>query len=150
MKNYLLDTNVIMSFLRKDKRWFTIEGQYDLKTSNNFISVISLGELKSLALRNKWGDYRLSLIETLNNDFGILDINMPKIIDRYAEIDCFSQDKLLTKPLNLSARNMGKNDLWIAATTSAFNLMLLTSDMDFNHLDKTYFDLIRIDFQTIV
>jgi tRNA(fMet)-specific endonuclease VapC len=150
MKNYLFDTNIIMSFLRKDIRWFEIEKKYDLKSSNNFISVISLGELKSLAIRNKWGEFRLSRIELLRNDFSILDINMPKIIDHYGEIDCYSQGKLDGKPLSHSARNMGKNDLWIAATASVFTLTLLTSDQDFTHLAKTYLDLELIDFQAIV
>lgn len=150
MKNYLFDTNIIMSFLRKDISWFEIEKKYDLKSSNNFISVISLGELKSLAIRNKWGEFRLSRIELLRNDFSILDINMPKIIDHYGEIDCYSQGKFDGKPLGMSARNMGKNDLWIAATASVFNITLLTSDQDFTHLDITYLDLEIVDIQKTI
>ena len=33
-----------------------------------------------------------------------------------------NQGKLKDKPFNNSPRNMGKNDLWIAATASVFNL----------------------------
>ncbi|MBK9016619.1 MAG: PIN domain-containing protein [Saprospiraceae bacterium] len=47
----------------------------------------------------------------------------------------------------MSARNMGKNDLWIAATAHATQATLLTTDMDFNHLDGVFFDLERIDIQ---
>jgi len=50
------------------------------------------------------------------------------IIERYAEIDAFSQNKLPKIPLGLSARNMGKNDLWIAATASILEAKLLTTD----------------------
>ena len=45
----------------------------------------------------------------------ILDINVPEIIDRYVEIDCYSKGKHLTRAGNFSAIKMGKNDLWIAA-----------------------------------
>lgn len=33
---------------------------------------------------------------------------------------------------------MGKNDLWIAATASAIDATLITSDKDFDHLDGNY------------
>lgn len=45
------------------------------------------------------------------------------------------------------ARNMGKNDLWIAATSSHYELTLLTTDNDFRHLDKTYLKLEEIDVE---
>lgn len=37
-------------------------------------------------------------------------------------------------PAGLSARNMGKNDLWIAATALYLDLPLHTTDNDFDHL----------------
>ena len=39
---------------------------------------------------------------------------------------------------------MGKNDLWIAATVSVTNATLVTTDKDFNHLDKTYLKLVTV------
>lgn len=42
----------------------------------------------------------------------------------------------------MSARNMGKNDLWIAATTAVSNATLITANNDFDHLN---FEFIRID-----
>ena len=64
---------------------------------------------------------------------------------KYGEIDAFSQGKLTNKKLKMSSRNMGKNDLWIAATASILNAKLITTDKDFDHLDKEYFDLIRVE-----
>jgi len=73
------------------------------------------------------------------------DVNQLKVLDYViSKIEAYSQDKLETKPLNLSARNMGKIDLWIAATVSVFNGNLITSDQDFNHLDQQYLELIKI------
>jgi len=40
---------------------------------------------------------------------------------------------------------MSKNDLWIAATTAVTNTVLLTTDSDFDHLDKVFFSVIKID-----
>jgi predicted nucleic acid-binding protein len=42
---------------------------------------------------------------------------------------------------------MGKNDLWIAATSSFYDLTLLTTDNDFRHLDKSYLKLEEIDIE---
>jgi tRNA(fMet)-specific endonuclease VapC len=38
----------------------------------------------------------------------------------------------------MTARNMGKNDIWIAATTLLAKGTLVTSDADFEHLDPTF------------
>ena len=45
-----------------------------------------------------------------------------------------------------STRKMGKNDLWIAATTTIFNGTLLSADNDFSHLNGQflYFDKIEM------
>jgi tRNA(fMet)-specific endonuclease VapC len=49
----------------------------------------------------------------------------------------------------MTARSMGKNDLWIAATASVLKLPLLTTDKDFLHLDSLYLDLKFIDLAAI-
>jgi len=64
------------------------------------------------------------------------------------EIDSFSQEKNRTflLPQGMSARNMGKNDIWIAATTYALDAKLITTDKDFSHLHQVFFDILFIDF----
>jgi predicted nucleic acid-binding protein len=53
---------------------------------------------------------------------------------------------LIDKPLpkGLSARNMGKNDLWIAATASTLNIPLLTTDNDFDHLNGVFLEVKKV------
>ena len=46
----------------------------------------------------------------------------------------FSQEALPNKKGSFSARNMGKNDLFIAATSSVIDLPLVATDKDFRHL----------------
>ncbi len=63
------------------------------------------------------------------------------LLERYAEIDAFSQGRLEEKPLTGSSRNMGKNDLWIAATASVLNATLITTDKDFQHLHTHFLEV---------
>ena len=141
MNRYLLDTNLLVSSIRDDERWASVCGLYDIGGNNNFISVVSLGELWSLSIRNSWGQKRLDKLRQLDQSFIVIDINIEAVIYRYAEIDAFSQGKLIDRPLGTSSRNMGKNDLWIAATSSAFQLTLLTTDHDFDHLASSFLSL---------
>jgi tRNA(fMet)-specific endonuclease VapC len=61
------------------------------------------------------------------------------ILNLYGEIDAFSQGKLQRPlPNGVSARNMGKNDLWIAAAASATQSILLSTDRDFAHLEGAF------------
>jgi tRNA(fMet)-specific endonuclease VapC len=43
---------------------------------------------------------------------------------------------------------MGKNDVWIAATAMVSKTTLLTTDLDFEHLNNSYIDRIWIDPNT--
>ncbi len=43
------------------------------------------------------------------------------------------------------ARNMGKNDIWIAATALYTNLPLLTTDQDFRFLHNNPLQIMWID-----
>ncbi len=63
----------------------------------------------------------------------------------YAQADAYSQGKLKLRPLlpGMSARNMGKNDLWIAATALYFDMELHTTDNDFDHLTGLDLRLIK-------
>lgn len=123
-----------------------IEQNFDPFGTGNesWLCVVSKGELRSIAIQNQWGKARRRRLEELMGDFYPADIFSEETIDCYAEIDAFSQNKLPGKPLGTTARNMGKNDLWIAATAHILGAKLLTSDADFDHLDGVYIDLQKI------
>ncbi len=119
----LLDTNIIIGYIRKDANC----------PSDRFISIITVGELKAFSLKSRWGVEKQLRLSKYLQALSVLDID-DKISDVYAQIDAFSQGLLPDKKLNGSARNMGKNDLWIAATAYFFNIPLQTTDGDFDHL----------------
>lgn len=141
---YFLDTNIIIHLLRNDLTGLRIKQQYQLFTPNNqlVISIVSLGELKAFALQRNWGIQRLVALENILQLMIIADINSPDIIEKYAEIDSYSQNRLAHKPMPTSARKMGKNDVWIAATAAVLQIPLLTTDADFSHLNEVYLELL--------
>lgn len=144
---YLLDTNILLLYLRNQKTKQHIDQIYQPFQLPNIpiISVVSKGEIKSIGLKNRWGVSKLDALDEFLNELVTVDINAEDIINRYAEIDAYSQGKLVGKPLGISSRNMGKNDLWIAATASITGAKLMTTDGDFDHLGEQYLELIKID-----
>ena len=77
----------------------------------------------------------------------IVEIRYSDLIEAYTEIDAFSQGKLESRHLRVTSRNMGKNDLWIAATTYVTSAKLITADKDFSHLDGEFFEVLYFEKQ---
>jgi tRNA(fMet)-specific endonuclease VapC len=147
MKSYLLDTNVLVSLIRSESFTAKFEENYKSPKNDLYISVVVQGELESLAIQWNWSNTRLARMEETIAKFAILPIKVRSIIEAYARIDAYSQGKLPGKPLpaGLTSRNMGKNDLWIAATAHSINATLLTTDPDFGHLGRQFLTLDQID-----
>ncbi len=68
-----------------------------------------------------------------------------EMINIYADIDAYSQCKLKSKKSNFTARNMGKNDLWIVSTAIFLKSTLINTDNDFNHLSPDFIEIISFD-----
>lgn len=139
--NYVLDTNILIHILTGSEKG--VDAQKRTQENNPYliISIVTKAEITSIAMQRKWGKRKLSSLNSLLDEFLIIPIDNEEMVEAYAEIDAFSQGKLDGKPLNQSSRNMGKNDLWIAATTYLTNSTLLTTDNDFEHLDSSYFPI---------
>ena len=148
--NYLLDTNIYITFIRNEKFTKYINRKYRQKDNILFTSCVVEGELKSFSIQRNWGINKINKMGKLLSDFTIYPIKTNQIISKYAEIDAFSQGKDPTIPLNRSARNMGKNDLWLAATASVLDATLITMDRDFEHLDKVFLDVLMINLDKII
>lgn len=124
---FILDTNILVMWIRGKASFRTLDTLLGLtlKPSRFAISIVTIGEIKSLALKWNWGAKRLNRMENLLKQFIRFDISKQPILDAYAELD-FTSDRM--------GRRMGKNDLWIAATANFEGLTLLTTDIDFDHL----------------
>lgn len=147
MNNILLDTNILIHLVRGNAIAQKVK-EY-VSTINDpqlFVSVVNIAEAESLMLQWNWTTEKMESLKKIITSFIAIDIeqNNKELLEAYISIDAFSQGKTPSpngQLLNNSSRNMGKNDLWIAATAYAMNAMLLTIDGDFDHLDKSFIDL---------
>ncbi len=137
---YLLDTNVLVALIRNLALGQYIRATYALATAPQrpLISVVSKGELRAFARRNSWGPRRHRDIDFLFHQVDSVPID-DGLVDAYEEIDfCSCQ-------VPGGAVNMGKNDIWIAATARERGAVLLTTDHDFDHLHPTLIQREYID-----
>lgn len=152
MTRYILDTGIIVGYLRQAEYAKYVENKYSPLTPPNTpaISIVTNAELRSLALQWQWDETKKQTLHELLRKIPHIDIHHEAVLERYAEIDAFSQGKHPAKflPDGLSARNMGKNDIWIAATASSMNATLITIDNDFDHLNGVFLPVIYVDPKT--
>ena len=144
-----MDTNVLIIYSRSADIAKRIERDHQLFDGSNdlAVSVVTIGEINSLTAQYDYGKRRKKSIQNMLGKVLEIDINIRKILDLYGQIDAYSQGKLKNKKGNFTSRNMGKNDLWIAATASAFDMVLVTTDQDFDHLDGEFIKLKYIDIE---
>lgn len=124
---YLLDTNVLVAIIRAGRLGQYIDTTYQPRKAKfkPLVSIVSVGEIYSLARQFEWGAKKTSEITKLLDNLVVEDINAPEILSAYGEIDHASR---------IIGRKMGKNDVWIAATCKVSGATLLTTDGDFDHL----------------
>jgi tRNA(fMet)-specific endonuclease VapC len=148
MSSYLLDTNILVGMIRGAAFAAYARERYALfdESTTVVVSIVSVGEIWSLAYQLRWGRNKRDALEDLLQRLPTVNLSH-SIARRFAEIDAFSQGKLEKRPLpaGVSSRNMGKNDLWIAATASLAEAVLVTCDRDFEHLDGVFCAVARID-----
>tara|TARA_R110002126_G_scaffold103233_1_gene236184 strand:- start:180 stop:638 length:459 start_codon:yes stop_codon:yes gene_type:complete len=151
MKNIIVDTCVFIHIVRSSitgKKCLKALEDYD-ENANIIASVATKAELQSFIQQNSWGVPKVTKLYKFLNEITFIDIaHADKILlDCYSQIDGYSKRKIKDKYGNLligSARKMGKNDLWIAATAYALDIPLLTTDADFDHLNNTFIKVIKI------
>lgn len=139
MRYFVLDTNFILLYLRDSSTALNeVVTSYRLEENDAalIVSVVSIAEIDSLARRRNWGQQKLNALNNFKRRLIIIDINVEdqRLIQTYVDLDVFSI---------ANGRQMGKNDLWIAATAFVTNATLVTSDGDFDHL-TTQVQIVKI------
>ena len=146
----LYDTNILLQILRKSDSIERLQAKIGFQDLEECISIVTVAEIRSLAVQFGWGNPRLNKMTEVLADLLVIDINLPEILDRYIEIDCYSKRKHPTLVSDFSAIKMGKNDLWIAATASVYECSLLTMDLDFQHLHNRFIDVFYFENSTFM
>ncbi|SHN35799.1 type II toxin-antitoxin system VapC family toxin [Mucilaginibacter sp. OK098] len=146
--NLLFDTNILI-FLTKNLRSQQIGKAINPNNQKVYVSIVTVAELKSIALQNSWAPTKSQIMYELLDEVTIIEVN-ESLVNIYTEIDAFSQCK---NPAYLDSkfstpRNMGKNDLWIASTAALLGLKLVTTDNDFNHLHQVFIEVQNIKPET--
>ncbi|GAB4001242.1 hypothetical protein GCM10028807_57030 [Spirosoma daeguense] len=128
----IYDTNLLIQHIR----------QKTLPPARTILVIVVIGELEAFALKSDWGVQKLDFMRDMVEQYPPVDITND-LIRYYAEIDAYSQGKLDGYSLGSSARNMGKNDIWIAATALYLDIELHTTDNDFDHLTALGLRLVK-------
>lgn len=103
------------------------------------VSIVTVGEISSLALGRHWGEAKLRIVEEFLSQCVMVSLDFAGIVDAYAELDNYS--------INVG-RKMGDNDLWIASTARITGARIITTDKDFDHLHPKYLERDWIDSAT--
>lgn len=149
MAKYFLDTSILVHYVRGSTLALHIDNLYNPSIAPNYslVSVVSLGEMYSFSYRLNWGQKKQDALKKILNSIPAVDINHSQIIEYFAELDAYRLGKHPTKPLppGESAKCIGDNDLWIAATASALKATLLTLDKDFLVFNGIFLDVVYFD-----
>lgn len=151
--NLFFDTNIILSIARdsSDGRLLKFLNPNDALI---YVSFVNIAEAQSIAYQNGWGYSKMQILEEFFSNVRIINVG-ELLLPTYIGIDAYSQrnhPEYEHYPFQ-TPRNMGKNDLWIAATASLLNLKLITTDGDFDHLDKVFLALTKFlpsDIQKVI
>jgi predicted nucleic acid-binding protein len=135
---YLLDSNILIHMIRESPLADYVRQIYRplIVTPRAAISVVSEGELRSLAIQWKWGGRKKNQMRFLLQFFLRVPVDNETVFRAYEMLDSFSES---------IGRPMGKNDLWIAAAAHAIGATLVTTDTDFDHLKPNFIAVDWID-----
>ena len=136
MTSFLLDTNILLHYIRDDALWRRIVAEYHLENGAFFlfISIVVEAKIRALAEENKWGGAKRRRMENFLSSLPILPIDNREleygtVVEKYVQVSEYCRQ---------NGRVLSKNDLWIAAAVMATSAGLLTTDKDFSPLDPLF------------
>jgi len=120
---YLLDTNVLLHWLRGSSVCSTIDGQFGLTASGfrPLVCEVTLGEIEAFVLSSKWSEGKRQKLSEVRKKLVVIDLTNERIYRAFAEFSTLAKEQGL-------AIFHDKNDLWIAAAAKVSGAMLLTTD----------------------
>ena len=133
--SYVLDTNILLAL------GTSIDTAYGLRANlqRHVVSIVSQAELLVLADRNNWAQAKRDAVRLIFDNLVVLPVDGEALLQAYSEVS--RADMAWPE----GPRNMGKNDIWIAATAVSAGLPLLTTDKDFGFLDGDLVQVLWID-----
>ena len=150
MSRYLLDTNMLLGFVRRAAWALKIRDEHNLADPETvvFTSIVCKGEIQALAEKFGWGSNKRSELQRVLGMVPTLYLD-DEVVNAYALIDAWTPGTTVDSPNSAPppkpAVAMSQNDLWIAATAYAKRSVLISTDGDFDHLKEDWLQLIYVD-----
>jgi tRNA(fMet)-specific endonuclease VapC len=140
-QSYVLDTSTVLNLIRGHELGESIDRAYGLQSAlyRHTVSIVSHGELHVLAHRNQWGEQKRNALNLALGELVTVNLDSDAIIDAYGLVE----ESCRNAPG--AEKKMGQNDMWIAATALHTGLPLITTDKDFNHLDRRLIQVHWVD-----
>jgi tRNA(fMet)-specific endonuclease VapC len=135
MRRFVLDTGVLLAMLKKHEVFETISNENNLD-GEDVVFLLPLAvktELICLGKKRSWGNAKMQDIDELIKDFIPIYPN-DQLIPIYVQTELYSVGKDPKNSHGNSSITMGKNDLWICASSVITNSSFITLDGDFDHL----------------
>jgi predicted nucleic acid-binding protein len=126
---FLLDTAVLLHWIRDKSQAAEIDRQFNLATSplRPLMCEVSLGELLAFSQNRQWGDRQRKRLQEVERRVTTVDISDRRVIEAYADLSTLARNS------GWAIFN-GKNDLWVGAAAKVTQAHLLTMDTDFQPL----------------
>lgn len=133
---YLFDSNILVHLIRESALGDYIRQTFRplVADPRPLISIVTEGELRSLAHQWLWGQRKTSQMHFFLRHLSRVPIDREDVFEAYAMIDAYSES---------IGRSMGKNDIWIAAAANVMGAIVVTTDTDFDHLQP---DLLSVEW----
>src|SRR5262249_43433578 len=108
---YLFDTNILVHLIRESPIGAYLRQTYQplLADPRPLISVVTEGELRSLAHQWQWGKRKISQMHFFLHHLARIQVDQEDVFEAYAMLDAYTES---------IGHPMGKNDIWIAAAAN--------------------------------
>lgn len=135
---FLFDSNILVHLIRESMLGDYVRQKYQPLVANPrpLISVVTEGELRSLAHQWKWGKRNREQMRFFLQYFWRVPVDAEDVFEAYAMIDAYGES---------IGHPMGKNDLWIAAAANATGATIVSTDTDFDHLQPDFLSVDWVD-----
>lgn len=138
MRKFVLDTNILLHYVRQSELAQEVERELNLISQNAIpmIASVSIGEMEGFVQRQEWGQAKINRLKKLVEKIAVIDIAAAddQLMNAYATLWNYSKNALPSDKLGKSI-GIGQNDVWIAALAHTAKAALVTTDGDFDHLN---------------
>lgn len=141
MRKFVLDTNILLHYVRQSELVQEVERELNLLSQNAIpmIASVSIGEMEGFVQRQEWGQAKINRLKKLVEKIAVIDIAAAddQLMNAYATLWNYSINALPGDKLGKSI-GIGQNDVWIAALAHTAKAALVTTDGDFDHLNDKW------------